>query len=277
MPRYGRRRARRPGANRAVQWLGLGVLGVLVVVLIAGFGFFVMKAYRDNPALAADLCPQTGPVAQTLVLLDTTDPWPAVTRAEVTAKLHDLRDGLKRGELLELALLDPATLSATTRFAQCNPGNGSELNDVTGNVRLARDRWAKDFDTPLETALESAVSAGDAPTSPIMAGIQKLAVERMVGARDRVLPTRLVVISDMLEHTRYFSSYKLGADFAAFQQSDASRRFSTDLAGAEVEIWMVQRPKEPADTRALANFWAQWIAANNGHFARAVRLQGVQP
>jgi hypothetical protein len=187
-----------------------------------------------------------------------------------------LRDSLKKGELLDLSLLDPAALSATTKFAQCNPGNGSDLNDLTGNVRLARDRWAKDFDTPLEAALKSAVGAGDAATSPIMAGIQKLAVERMVGTRDRSLPTRLVVISDMLEHTQYFSSYKSGADFAAFQQSDASRRFSTDLGGAEVEIWMVQRPKEPADTRALANFWAQWVAANNGHFARAVLLQGVQ-
>ncbi|MDB5561087.1 MAG: hypothetical protein JWN11_505 [Hyphomicrobiales bacterium] len=278
MARRGRRRsASRPGSGKTLRWLGIGLFGALLVALVAGFGIITLRAYQNNPTLLADLCPETGPVAQTLVLLDTTDAWPALTQSEVTSKLHDIRDGLKKGELLQLYLLDPLTMSARTVFSQCNPGDGSDLNDVTGNPRMARERWGTDFDKPLEAALASSVSTGQADSSPIMGAIQKMAVDRSATAKDKSAPTHYVVISDMLEHTQYFSAYKSGADFSAFKASDASRRFATDLAGAKTEVWIVQRPKEPAATRDLAEFWASWVAANNGSFDKAVLLQGVAP
>jgi hypothetical protein len=278
MARRGRRRsASRPGSGKTLRWFGIGVFGVALLALVAGFGFITLRAYRNNPMLLSDLCPETGPIAQTLVLLDTTDAWPTLTQTEVESKLHDVRDGLKKGELLQLSLLDPPTMSAKTVFSQCNPGDGSDLDDVTGNPRMARERWASDFDKPLEAALANSVATGQADSSPIMGGIQKIAVDRLGTAKQRAVPTRYVVISDMLEHTQYFSSYKSGADFAAFKASDASRRFATDLAGAKTEVWIVQRPKEPAATRDLAEFWASWVAANNGSFEKAVLLQGVAP
>jgi hypothetical protein len=251
------------------------VFGVALAALIAGFSFVTLRAYQNNPALDAELCPETGAVAQTLVLLDTTDPWPALTQSEVTTRLHDVRDGLKKGELLQLSLLDPSTMSAKRVFAQCNPGTGADLNEVTGNPRLAHERWASEFDKPLEAALTSAVASGQADSSPIMAAVQRLAVDRLASAKDRAIPTRMIVISDMLEHTQYFSNYRSGADFAAFKASEASRRFATDLGGAHFETWIVQRPKEPAPTQDLAAFWASWAQANNGTFERAALLQGV--
>ncbi len=274
------RRARsRKSLRRAdafpVGWAVVG--GVVLVAVIGTFVWLYVGALQRNPVRDVNtLCPQAGPTEQVLVLMDVTDPIGPIAQQDVLNQLDAVADSLAKGGRFELRVLEPGYDRTRTIFSACNPGDGSDLDHWTGNPEAAKRRWEERFHAPLESALESALSAGGAETSPIMAAIQQLAVDRLGTTEARNLPNRLIVISDMLENTSAFSMYKSGPDYAAYRASRAPSEYGTDLAGAAVDVWLLRRDAQISST-AVAEFWANWIRENRGSFARALQIQGMSP
>ena len=61
-----------------------------------------------------------------------------------------------------------------------------------------------------------------------------------------------------------------------YKASRAYRKFQTNLYGAEVSIYYVQRQSGRAINSAdHIRFWAEWIRDNNGRLKQATKLQGV--
>ncbi len=272
------RRSRGRGRGRKSDAFPIGwaiLAAVVFFAIVAGFGWLYVQASARNVALADDFCPLTGPSEQVLVLVDATDAISPITQTELLNHLSDLAGSVRKGGRFELRILEPGTDRTRTLFSSCNPGDGSDLDHWTGNPEAAQRRWRDSFDGPLREAMAQALIAAGADTSPIMAGIQQIAVDRLGTEQLRSIPAQLVVVSDMLENTAYFSMYQSGADLAAFAASDAARRFRTNLAGATTEIWLIQRETR-VSSRAVAEFWAGWIAQNGGAFGRALQLQGIE-
>jgi len=85
-----------------------------------------------------------------------------------------------------------------------------------------------------------------------------------------------VVIADMLEHEADYSQYTGDLTFARYKASRAYRKFRTDLYGAQVTIYYVQRQSaKPINSADHIRFWADWIRDNNGRLKQATKLQGV--
>lgn len=269
------RKSLRRADSFPVGWAALG--GVVLLAIIGGFVWLYLGALERNPARDPEtLCPQTGPTEQVLVLVDVTDPIGSITQQDVLNQLDEIADGLSKGGRFELRVLEAGNDRTRTIFSACNPGDGSDLDHWTGNPASAKRRWEERFDTPLRTAMDAALHAGEADTSPIMAAIQRIAVDRLGTAQARGIANRLILISDMLENTSAFSMYRSGPDYASYKVSKAPSEFGTDLAGAGVEVWLLRR-----DTRfpsaTIAEFWANWTQDNKGRFLRALQLQGMSP
>lgn len=124
--------------------------------------------------------------------------------------------------------------------------------------------------------LAASVDDAEAASSPIMAALQAVAIERLTAKHDREVPTKVIVASDMMEHTQYFSNYRDGANFQKFGESPAAKRYATDLAGATVDLYLIPRLNSPVDNVSLVQFWATWVNENHGRFDSAVRLQGAE-
>jgi len=251
--------------------------GVVLIAIIGGFGWLYLGAVERNPARDPDtLCPQTGPSEQVLVLVDVTDPIGSITQRDILNQLDAVVDGLSKGGRFELRVLEPDDNRTRTIFSACNPGDGSDLDHWTGNPEAARRRWEERFDIPLQAAMDAALHAEQADTSPIMASIQQIAVDRLGTTEARAVPNRLIVISDMLENTAAFSMYRSGPDYPEYTGSRAAGEFGTDLTAAAVEIWLLRRDTQ-FPSSAVAEFWANWVQDNNGRFVRALQLQGISP
>jgi hypothetical protein len=251
------------------------LFGVVLVAAISGLAYLYLAATSQRQTLDESLCPEGGPPSQTLLLIDATDDIPALTRTQIRQLLDDMIAKIPRGGLLDIRMLRNDQNRTDRIFALCNPGDGSDLDPLIANPEAAKERWRTGFAEPLATALEQTANGEEADTSPILAAIQQLAVERLTSERDRRAATTLVLISDMLENSPDFSMYRSGADYEAFQASDAARNFATDLAGAEVDIWLVRRPAPPTDSLPLIAFWERWIKDAGGQLVHAVNLQGV--
>jgi hypothetical protein len=80
----------------------------------------------------------------------------------------------------------------------------------------------------------------------------------------------------MLEHEPDYSQYTGDLTYGRYKASRAYRKFRTNLSGAEVTIYYVQRQSaRPISTVDHIRFWAEWIRDNNGRLKQATKLQGV--
>lgn len=269
-------RRRRGRAKGEPSWLLLGLFGLALMAIVGGLGYLYVAATSQRQVLDANLCPEAGPPTQTLLLIDATDDIPELTRTQIRQLLNDMIARIPRGGLLDIRMLRNDQNRTEKIFALCNPGNGSDLDPLIANPEAARERWQTGFAEPLEVALERTATGSEADSSPIMAAIQQLAVERLTSERDRHAETTLILISDMLENSPGFSMYRSGADYGSFQASDAARNYATNLSGADVDIWLVRRSAAPAESLALVAFWERWIKDAGGTLVHAVNLQGVE-
>lgn len=261
--------------TNAWQWIGIGLFAAFLLAMIAGFVWIYMAAQKAHIALDKDLCPAVGgPTEKLLVLADTTDPVADVTRRQVVAKLREIALNATTGTRVQIRALRPVEPYTQTIFDLCNPGDGSDLNELTGAPLLALKRWRQGFGEPLERALTQSIAGEGEDFSPIMAGIQAIAVDELTTAKARAIPSRLIVVSDMLENTPLFSIYTSGPDLAAFRQSPAWRHYDADLAGKGVELWVLRRDTKVPGVK-LMEFWRDWIAEKRGVFLAAEQMQGV--
>lgn len=256
-------------------WLAVAAVGALLILAIAGLAWTYLTARSGYVELGSDLCPLAdGPNAKLLVLVDTTDPLADLTRQEILAKLGETAANAPKGSLIEIRTVRETAPHAQTVFSLCNPGNGSDLVHLTGNPRLALEQWREGFQEPLSKAMNLSLGGGEAKTSPIMGGIQALSVAALSTEKDRALPVRFIIISDMLENTPHYSLYREGTAFAAYQKSSAAKYFATELAGKSIELWVVRRNTKLA-LDAVIEFWQQWIFFYGGSFSRWIPLQGI--
>jgi len=109
-----------------------------------------------------------------------------------------------------------------------------------------------------------------------MENIQRIAVERFTGRATEDVPKSLVVISDMLQNGPDYSQYGGDLSFGRFKTSRAYKKVQTDLHGADVLIYYIQRQTgKPINSADHIRFWADWIRDNNGRLKQANKLQGV--
>ena len=265
-----RSRSRRHSNSEFWTWALGTVLAVLFLMIVVGFAYLRWTAERKPVLDAETLCPMDGGArSTTVVLLDTSDQWPDITREEVRKRLEQLSEQIPPYGLLELRLLDPAVTGGRITFAKCNPGDGSNLNEITGNPKLARKKWLEQFVSPLQQALDQTLTQTESDTSPILSTVQRISVERF----DDNHPGSLILVSDMIEHTPDYSQYKGDLSYQRYKQSAAYKKQHTDLHGADVTILRVQRLQ--MDSLKLMQFWAEWTVDNNGHFNMADQLQGA--
>ncbi|MQT11923.1 hypothetical protein [Segnochrobactrum spirostomi] len=271
MARRSRRRRRSSGGSHVV---GI-VLIVVALAALGGLGAFYFLTPKPPALDRATLCPLTGPRGVTVVLVDASDALPDVTRAEITTKIEDMAKALPPYDLLELRLLDPGSAGGKVVFSRCNPGDGKGASEFTANPELLKHRWEADFSAPLEKALSGGLALDQSETSPIIATIQEIAVQRFAGAANEAIPKHLVVVSDMLENAPGYSQYKGDLTYERFRASPVYRKLHTDLDGAEVTILYVQRKSgKKFDDAAHIKFWTDWIDDNGGRLDAAERLQG---
>jgi hypothetical protein len=251
---------------------------MLVAAMGAGALAWLYFSTPAKPVLDAQtLCPTNGAKGITVVLVDTSDDLPAATGREVQGIFDDLITSLPPLYRLEIRVLDIDASRSRVLFSKCNPGDGSGLSDWTDNPRLARLRWIESFKKPANDAIKNSLASAKANSSPILGALQDIAIDRFSTEQSRTIDKKLVVISDMIEHTRDYSQYPRAGDlgYQRFRQSPAYLKYRTDLHGAAVTIDYVTRPSAMPDSARHAAFWDAWVKDNGGTLNAIHRLQGT--
>lgn len=260
-----RRSSRRRGG---AETLALKVIAVAIAVaVVAGLGgvfWFVQGRAAQLAGLDPQtLCPKSGPTAQFIVLIDRTDAlteiqgealrrqitaWAAAIPKHGSFKVYEVGHAGSEGG----ALLQPVV-------AVCNPGDGSDQSAIDSNPKMWRARYEEMFQAPIAAMLERMRLDTEAKTSPILEGVQAIAVKDF-GPDAPPGPKSLIIVSDLLQNQDGFSLYQGVPPLDAFWATPYATSVRSNLTGIHAEIHLLHRLKAAAkQTDALGKFWIDWL------------------
>ncbi|MCO6393286.1 hypothetical protein GTW25_19895 [Aliihoeflea aestuarii] len=280
-----RSRSRRSSGRGTRRRSGSGVtaLQIFAAVLVTGasaalLGGYLWLSYGRDQDVALDQlgCPVTGATGMTAIIIDATDPISEITMANLKNEFRREVAQVGKGQYLRIASLTGQPRELPMMFDGCNPGDGSSVDQWTNNPNRRQRRWEEEFGKPLEQLPASLDNGIGASQSPVMAAVQK--IRNDLFDSDIAVPgspKRIIIVSDMIEHTDLYSQYRSGADFAAYLASDAYRTFRTTLSDVEVTILYVERANRRFPSSEHVRFWNDWIIENGGRIGSIKRLEGL--
>jgi hypothetical protein len=193
-----RRRRSKGLSKQDKRGLMILALAVATVVAILALSFVVRD---DSKYDARTLCPINRPYARTIVIVDKTDPFTSAQSAFLRAEILRLRADMEQSEKLAIYILREDNFAAPTPvFELCNPGTGAEANALYQNPKKIRLHFEERFGKPLDAILANLVKGERSEQSPIIEMIKSVAYRGDFD--EQGVKLQLVLISDMLQHTR---------------------------------------------------------------------------
>ena len=266
--------------------LGILLLASAGIVLLGAVALYV-SLQRTRAVLDPKTgCPETGATSLTVLLVDRTDPLTPIQQAALRQHLRSLRQETERHGALEVYSVGStaeAPLQAhsvavdgrsTPRHRFCNPGLGTG-SEWTENKRLSERRYKRLFEEPLEGIFSEVLEHKTEDVSPIMESIQSVAVTAFMAPRLENAEKRLVIVSDLLQHTSEHSQYDKRTPFSAFRKLPYYQLLQCDLTGVAVDLLYVRRPARAAiQGKFHIQFWQRYIASLGGAVVSVKSLSG---
>ncbi len=240
----------------------MAFLNFAIVVAAIGGIYFAVKNLQPPPYDEDTLCIISDELPpHTAIIIDKTDVYSEVQSRLIASVIRRTKDRLESGERLTIFELDArGQFDPRGRFSLCSPGRGDQVNPLFRNPRLIEERYAELFDAPLDAVLEDLVTPKEAPASPILEALSRLAQTEAFS--DEVPGRSIVMVSDMLQNSDMFSAYG-GRGSMPANMPDARdvadqvlNRFGDGLRGTRLEVRLIPRETYVDLQRgALKDYW----------------------
>lgn len=275
----GRRRNRRreSGSRHVLYYIGGSTLILIVVAaVVSAFVFKPTPVELDR----ATGCPIAGPSQDVAVLIDRTDQISPVTAEDARQQLDAIVGEIPTYGRIEVFTVEPTTSAVLKPLVVvCNPGNAQTADPFFSSPQLIAKHWKERYHDPISGVLKDLLSTGRAPASPIMESVASVSATTLEPASKRVIPRRLVVVSDLLQHSDAFSLYKETPDFSRFLSRPNSSGLDVALRGVEIDLLLVQRRLKSGvmNDGPYLDFWMKWLTRQDCGRIRIVKLMGDNP
>jgi hypothetical protein len=270
--------ARRRKAKGFKNALYMGFGGLLILAVIAAVGtLFYLKPEKIEKDLVT-LCPiKEGPVGYTAIVIDRTDQFGSISKADVEIQLRDIVNGTKENEQISLYTVESVEKAPLrSLISVCNPGSPENVDPLKQSATIVQRNWKTKFLGPLDALLVKLLVEDEAPLSPIMESIQSVSITALGGNKKASLPRRIILVSDLLQNSQAWSLYTQKPNFQAFSKSRSTKGLNPDLRNVSVELLYLQREtKRGLDEKDLLGFWIKWIEAFGGRVTRVLKVSGM--
>ena len=233
----------------------------MIAAMIFGvFGVFAVAAMSVPAATheASNCRLDRKDPAHTIILIDQSDPFRENDIAWVRELVEAEARALPRAGRLSVVqpdLRDP--YAPRTLFSACSTGSPDRANPVLSNPRMVEDKWRAEFRAPLVASVDDALQQTRQPQSPLMETLFAISDRPDFSSGRRGL--RLVIVSDLMQHSEAFSFYRSGADRDAFSATVLAGRVA-DLEGVNVVARIVPREVYDLPLGEVRAFWRDWFA-----------------
>ena len=239
------------------------IAGMLAAVL----GLFALVAFNRPPALdmvTACRADHRDP-AHTILLIDQSDPFNTNDLGWVSEFMDEEARLLpKYGRLTVLTPNAAAPYDLIEVYSHCSPGSAEKANPVTQNPRMIEDAWRENFYAPLKASIEIVLTEKSQNASPLAEAIYSIGDRADFTADTQI--RRLLIISDLMQHSEAFSFYRTGADFEAFSSTRLAEDIP-DLSHVSVTARIVPREIYDLPLSDVKYFWSQYFTRTGADYA----------
>jgi hypothetical protein len=240
----------------------IGGLLIMLAASLAGGGVYALHNLKQKKFDPDTLCPVAGPQAVTVIVIDKTDSMTASEQARVRSLLEDERDRTARDGRISINFLKQKEGTKETVIEKvtdlCNPG--SEANPLFENPKRVAARYANAFLAPIDGAMAAAGKDDSASASPIAAAIAS-ALEKMPDVPG--VPAKLILVSDLMEHSAGASAYYGTLDEAALRKL-MPQGVQARLRNTGVRIMLLGRPRFAKQQQTAIAVWRSFFRSASG-------------
>jgi hypothetical protein len=250
------------------------IIGVALVAALSAGAWWLRKT---RVQLDAENCPQSGPHAIHMVILDRSDPISGQQAQRIRQYIQKVKDDAVFATRFDVYTFEgDAKNELRPTLRVCVPGRPENSNGMIENPELIRKRY-ETFSRTLDQTIDSLINVTTLPNSPIIESLRAAALTSFGPEDAHKVPVRATLISDMVQNTNAISHFRTNPDFPALSQTTAWPTLRPALHGAEVTILYLLRPTAVRrDHTSIQNrghelFWEQLISASGG------RLMSIEP
>jgi hypothetical protein len=251
--------------KKAVGWFFIILIGG---VILAVGGYALDQIIKKQDIEEATNCPVKGISKHSVILIDTTDNYLPVQKIWIKNQLGKIIKATEKHEKVSVYTIDENYKNTLLPLkSQCNPGDASDINPLTGNKKMKQMDWENEFIEPLHGEFNELLNKKESNHSPIMEIIQAISIAAFQSEISSV-KRKLFVFSDMIQNTSEVSHYKGSLKFKEFSESPAYLKIRTDLQGVFVKIFYMRRPgaAEIQKGNTHAQFWADYFNSMDATF-----------
>jgi hypothetical protein len=213
----------------------------------------------------------------TVVVIDHSDKLNTIQKAALQARLWDIVENMPKN-YFQIRIFSADKISEnvlTPELVLCNPGSEKEMSRFTENQKIVRKQYEEKFKKHLDEILNGILNKDSASQSPIMEAVQSVAVTSFIGERNKHIQKKLILVSDLLQHTANFSLYNGGTDFENYKTSNHWKSVKSDLNDVEVELYFLHRDEDAKlQNSKLREFWIQFFENQGAKVTRFLPIEG---
>lgn len=256
----------------------VGVAVTLVFLVIVGTALFVKGQRGIIRTDSTTLCPMDRPPSEVIVLLlDMSDEFSEPQKLKILNEFERLKTNIARFGLIEAYAVDRLDQRVTKPVIHlCNPGTGSDLNQLYQNPDLAHRKWHA-FVKQLDSELERLMIAPESQTSAIFEAVQATALRTFNRPEYEGVPRRLVIVSDLLQNVPGKLSHYDGIQtFKEFKLTTYYSEIRADLGGVTVTLLYLVRPRTPQKWPDHYRFWEEYFLSQGATVETVEPVYGAE-
>ena len=247
--------------NNNLSLIGISIVALLFVTLI--YQYFQLK--QGMVELDGDNCRVDGLFPrETVVLLDSTEALSESQQVNITNRAEKLvRNSLLHERFTIYALQDnPDRFKPTLTL--CNPGDGQEKPELLKAKKQLR-AFKKEFEEPMIQSFRDMSNIESSESSPIMEMLKFVGLRTF--AKSDSPDKRLILVSDMVEHTESYSQYRnRNYDFRSLSATPYFREMRPSLDGVYINLLYIERASlaEIQGGDHVTKFWQPFARRSGG-------------
>jgi hypothetical protein len=242
------------------------ILIFFVILAVTGFiAVYVSISSSRVERNQATLCRVDGEIPrETALLIDATEGFSPSQSLLISKHMESIIETSLIDEKFTFYALNDNADTFSPLFEICNPGDGSDQNELTANVRRLYQSWETGFKQRITSNVQSLIDENGAESSPILEMLKFVAIQSMF---DSAAPQkRLVVVSDLIHNTSEYSQYSEPSRFEHIENSPYLRQVLPDLRNVDVEILYIFRSNlnEIQNRGHIQLFWERLFTEAGG-------------
>jgi hypothetical protein len=261
-----------------VPWFALVGVGLFLIILISVFvnKYSIQKSQLENIDKET-LCNIDKIEQLTIFVIDTSDKLTPIQQTSLNERLWSYASNIEKNnhqiQVFSVDKINEKILEPLIKI--CNPGDEKEVSSLTGNKKITRLNFEKNFKEKIDNIFADLLNKESSDNSPIMESVQSVAVSQLISNKNKFSKFRIILISDLLQNTENFSFYKGDFSFDKFVKSDNFRFLKTDFKNAEIELYFLNRKKDiNLQNESLRDFWIKYFQEQNATVTRFLPIEG---